>query len=260
MSNYYIYEIKNLVNGNTYIGQRKCPEDKTPETDIDYMGSGELIRKAIKKYGINNFLKTILEQNIQNKKDCDKRDICWISEYKKNNKAEYNISMGGTGGDLGEDVHKLMRKSWADNYDERIKKMKSQEVRAKMSKSLSKAHKDGKFDNVFTQEVRAKKSKSAKLSWEKDGDKFRDIRKSKEYREKISKGNSGKIRSEENKRKISESIKLLHDNPEYRELFLKRCKENAEKRKGSKAYTIDGKHRWILASEKVPEGAKEGWV
>lgn len=78
MNNYYIYEIKNLVNGKTYIGQRKCPEDKTSETDINYMGSGELIRKAIKKYGINNFSKIILDENIQSKKDCDKREIYWI--------------------------------------------------------------------------------------------------------------------------------------------------------------------------------------
>lgn len=57
---HYIYEIKNLVNNKTYIGQRKCPEDKTPETDIDYMGSGKLIKKSIKKYGVENFQKSIL--------------------------------------------------------------------------------------------------------------------------------------------------------------------------------------------------------
>lgn len=90
--------------------------------------------------------------------------------------------------------------------------------------------------------------------------KFRQIRQSEEYRKKISKSNSGKIRTEENKRKISESVKLLHNNPEYKELFLKRCKENAEKRKGAKAYTINGKHKWILVGDKVPEDAKEGWV
>lgn len=51
---YYIYEIKNLINGKTYIGQRKCPEDKLPSED-SYMGSGNLIIKAIKEYGLENF-------------------------------------------------------------------------------------------------------------------------------------------------------------------------------------------------------------
>lgn len=53
---FYIYEITNNLNGKTYIGQRKCPENKLPETD-KYMGSGVYLRNAKKKYGIQNFSK-----------------------------------------------------------------------------------------------------------------------------------------------------------------------------------------------------------
>lgn len=35
---FYIYETKNNLNGKNYIGQRKCPENKTPETDVFYTG------------------------------------------------------------------------------------------------------------------------------------------------------------------------------------------------------------------------------
>lgn len=130
----------------------------------------------------------------------------------------------------------------------------------KVSEGLSKAHKEGKFDNVFTEEVRQKQSESAKKAWDKYGDKFREIRQSKEYREKLSKGNSGKVRTEDNKKRISDSVKKLHENPEYRKRFEEACKKNAERNKGQKQYTVDGKHRWIKRDEIVPEGALEGWV
>jgi hypothetical protein len=37
METYYIYETKNITNGKTYIGQRKCPNEKIPETDTGYI-------------------------------------------------------------------------------------------------------------------------------------------------------------------------------------------------------------------------------
>jgi hypothetical protein len=55
----YIYEIKNKVNGNTYIGQHTLREGRTFETDV-YYGSGVLINRAQRKYGLENFEKTII--------------------------------------------------------------------------------------------------------------------------------------------------------------------------------------------------------
>lgn len=46
---YYIYEITNNINGKNYIGQRKCPKNKLPETDTKYMGSGIALINAYKK-------------------------------------------------------------------------------------------------------------------------------------------------------------------------------------------------------------------
>jgi group I intron endonuclease len=52
---YYIYEVTNLVNGKTYIGQHI-----TDNLEDGYLGSGKALKSAIKKYGRDNFKKEVL--------------------------------------------------------------------------------------------------------------------------------------------------------------------------------------------------------
>ena len=53
---YYIYKIVNNLNQKVYIGKHSQIANKKD----NYFGSGVLLKKAIEKYGKNNFTKEII--------------------------------------------------------------------------------------------------------------------------------------------------------------------------------------------------------
>ncbi len=87
-----IYKTTNLINGKIYIGL-------DTKSDSDYFGSGVLLQKAILKYGVENFKKSVIDSSEDFKELCLK-EIFWINFYNSKNRAVgYNIANGGIGGD-----------------------------------------------------------------------------------------------------------------------------------------------------------------
>jgi hypothetical protein len=87
-----IYETINKINGKRYIGKDKY-------NDPTYLGSGILLGKAIKKYGKDNFIKTILEY-CNSEEHMSEREQHWIRiTNAQSSKMYYNIGEGGNGGD-----------------------------------------------------------------------------------------------------------------------------------------------------------------
>jgi group I intron endonuclease len=87
----FIYKTTNLINGKIYIGQSQ-------KKDPFYFGSGANIKKAVKEYGKKNFIREIVEENIDNKKELDQREEYWIDFFDSTNPdIGYNICKGGSG-------------------------------------------------------------------------------------------------------------------------------------------------------------------
>lgn len=90
-----IYITTNLVNNNKYIGKDKY---NNPE----YIGSGTLFKRAIKKYGKHCFKKEILAY-ANSIKELNELEKYYIKLYNaQTDKTFYNIAPGGDGGKIAE--------------------------------------------------------------------------------------------------------------------------------------------------------------
>ena len=89
---FIVYETTNVINGKKYRGVHK-----TKKLYDGYLGSGVLIKRAVEKYGIENFKREILMECISEKEmyEVEKQYVNkeWISSNET-----YNIMIGGKGG------------------------------------------------------------------------------------------------------------------------------------------------------------------
>ena len=184
----YIYKITNQINGKIYIGKHS-----TDNLDDGYMGSGILICKAEKKYGIENFTKEYLAF-------CDTEEkLNWFEKfYIKKYKAKevgYNLTDGGDG-HLGF----IMTEETKQKLSE-----------AKKGKILSEEHKqklsEAKKGKTLSEEHKQKISEAIKKQLVEKGGPFKGWHLSVEHKQKLSDAMKGKTFSEEHKQKISEAKK-----------------------------------------------------
>lgn len=89
---HYVYEITNNINGKIYVGVHSAKD-----IDDGYMGSGKHLKRAIRKYGIDNFAKRIIEfySSIDECYSAE-RDIVNAEFVARSD--TYNLKIGGEGG------------------------------------------------------------------------------------------------------------------------------------------------------------------
>ena len=93
----FVYETTNKLNGMKYIG--KCIYGRQNDWE-KYLGSGTYLKRAINKYGKENFVKVILEEAYSDE-ELNKLEEDYIERFDAVNSTQYyNIKMTSIGGDI----------------------------------------------------------------------------------------------------------------------------------------------------------------
>jgi group I intron endonuclease len=194
-----IYKTTCLVNNKIYIGQSSYNVNS-------YFGSGNLILKAVKKYGKENFKKEILEEGDFTQEELDTLEIKYIQEYNSRDlNIGYNIKKGGYKLTL-EDRGKISNSN------------KGRIISGETKKKLSESHK-GK---TLSEETKLKISQKLIGNKRMLGKKH-----SQETKEKIGQASKNRTMSEETKKKLSESLKGRTLSEEHRKKSIVPCYKNA---------------------------------
>lgn len=89
---YTVYKITNIHNGKIYVGAHKT------DTPMDeYLGSGNLIKRAVKKYGRKFFVKDILAV-YDNSAEAYEHEASIVTKEFVLERTNYNMCLGGAGG------------------------------------------------------------------------------------------------------------------------------------------------------------------
>lgn len=87
-----VYLTTNLVNGKIYVGKQS-----TTDLEDGYLGSGDKLKLAFKKYGRNNFKRVVLHYCLT-AIDAFEIESQIVDQWFVNRRDTYNVSLGGKGG------------------------------------------------------------------------------------------------------------------------------------------------------------------
>ena len=160
---HYLYKTTCLITNRYYIGMHS-----TNNMEDGYMGSGKRLRYSLRKYGMDNHIKLILEF-FDNRDDLVKRETEIVNSDLVNEDNCMNLVIGG-GGFMLDDYHYKCSKKGGDIHS---KKMKNDLVYrddrlTKLKDSIKKGHKNGKYvynnfiGKKHSDETKKKMSESSK--------------------------------------------------------------------------------------------------
>lgn len=185
---YFIYEIRNIINGMRYIGCSKNVKKRLinhKSTLRNNKHKNSYLQKAYNKYGEENFEYNILFK-LDNEEDMYEKEKYLISE----NKDLYNLAEGGLGG---------------DTFTNR-----SEESKVITRERLSKASK------LSNEKNKSLHSENTTKLWQDD-----------EYRKKVLEGVRANSKKPEYREKLSKGVKKALEDPEIRKKWSD-CKKGSK--------------------------------
>ena len=212
---YFIYMTTNLINGHKYIGKHHG------ELNDSYLGSGLLLKQAVKKYGKENFKREILYIS-KNEEENSQKEKEFINVYNAvEDKNFYNIHEGGNGGNTIAGWSLEQKAAYSKKLSEQRKGDKNPRYGVHLTEETKNKIRQNR-DTSYMQTTEYKKNMSKAVSGKKNG-------------------MYGKHHTEESKRLMSEHSKGLNSG-EKNGMYGK-SKDNAIN--GKKIYMYDENNNLI---------------
>jgi hypothetical protein len=167
MQHFILYKTTNLVNNKTYIGIHQ-----TNDLDDGYLGSGLALKRAIKKYGKENFSREILETCLSFDELIEKEKIYVNEEWVISNN-NYNLKTGGQStGILSDESKAKISKTLKEKYQNGLLKhhnkpvIMTTQLKEKISKSLIERYKSIEHHSINSIPWN-KNKKGLQVAWNK---------------------------------------------------------------------------------------------
>ena len=245
MTYYGIYKITNLTNGKMYIGQHT-----TNNLDDGYMGSGKILIRALKKYGLQNFKKEWL-MFCEDTDELNYMERVYVDQTWVDRCDTYNLKLGG-------------KVCCGFHHTEETKRKLSEANKGhtpwnKGVTGFFVGEKNGMYGKHPSEETRRKIGEANK------GNKyFLGKHPSEETRRKISEAQKGRISprkgvklSDEQRKKLSESHKGLHHTEEWKKMMSNKMSGKNNPLYGKKlSESHKDKISATLKGRKCPEHSK----
>jgi len=223
-----IYKTTNSINGKYYIGKQVAYTKS-------YLGSGTALKNAIKKYGKDNFTKSILEE-CSSQKELQTRELWWLDKTSAvTDKKSYN----------------LVRETSANKH----RSYDDPEYRRKMSASLKKT--------LNTEESKRR----LRIQNGGKNNPMYGKQRPESFKQLVSKTHTGKIVSE----KTKEKLRIIRTGSKMPDIFKEKMKQAQRKRWNtikvecnlfSKKYQFDNRYDFIdfikKYNDKIPRGKVRG--
>lgn len=129
---YYVYKTTNLINGKIYIGKHS-----TTNLNDNYIGSGTIFLKAVKKHGKQNFKREILKFFNTDKEMADYENLLVTEEFVASND-NYNIIPGGSGGKYPNQFFTKEQRAIANKKSAETQRGRTKETHAGIARSAEK--------------------------------------------------------------------------------------------------------------------------
>lgn len=197
---YIVYKTINKVNNREYIGVHK-----QKGSDFDgYLGSGNLISRAIDKHGKENFVRETLF-SYDNSQEAYSKERELVTEDYVSKDSTYNLAVGGLGGVFymqSDDVIDKRNKTMTERYGYPGGNMHTKEAKKNSIETRRKLY-GTEYSMLHTKEVRQKVKKSIENKY---GKPYGQLRTEEAQKKK------GKAKSEYNRKKSLEKYPELKIN------------------------------------------------